>query len=337
MNETKLRRINNHFNNRSRDNRDSFVSTITAHICKLGEGTREANEFLLKSLPYIQKYSEEKKNRFSGSVSAARPTCNSSLSGFINDHGTVEKGKIYSQFMKTCMDAIVDDTDDNRDDESIPCCPNCHTAMVHVLSEARCVCESCGTTVPYQDFGLQLYVNTSTFNGELVTQFPYKRVNHFREWIAQVQGKENTTIPDSVIIQLMKELKKERVYDEKNITHDKIKRYLKMNGLSKYYEHIPTIISRICRRDKIDIPFETEQKLVEMFCEIQEPFERYRPKERVNFISYSYCLNKLCFLVGRPDLATMFSLLKSRTKLRVQDEIWEKICLEKGWQYVPSL
>ena len=135
----------------------------------------------------------------------------------------------------------------------------------------------------------------------------------------------------------MKELKKERIQNFDEITTEKVKKYLKKNGLSKYYEHIPIIINKICNKDKITISSDIEELLLEKFGEIQAPFERHRPKGRKNFLSYSFTLHKLCQLIGRYDLAIMFPLLKSRTKLYVQDETWEKICSDLNWQFIPSL
>ena len=36
-------------------------------------------------------------------------------------------------------------------------------------------------------------------------------------------------------------------------------------------------------------------------------------------------------------LCRKFPLLKSPEKLRAQDMIWEKICRELGWEFIPSI
>ena len=66
----------------------------------------------------------------------------------------------------------------------------------------------------------------------------------------------------------MKELKKDRIHNVKDIKKDKIKKYLKKNGLSKYYEHIPIIINKICCKDRVVISAETENVLIEKFGKI---------------------------------------------------------------------
>ena len=37
--------------------------------------------------------------------------------------------------------------------------------------------------------------------------------------------------------------------------------------------------------------------------------------------------------IGKPDYAKYFKILKSETKLKEQEKIWKKICLELGWKY----
>lgn len=74
-----------------------------------------------------------------------------------------------------------------------------------------------------------------------------------------------------------------------------------------------------------------------MFDKIQEPFEKHCPKERINFLSYSYVLHKFFQLLGFDEYVKCFPLLKSRQKLRIQDETWKKICYDCGWEYYPSV
>ena len=71
--------------------------------------------------------------------------------------------------------------------------------------------------------------------------------------------------------------------------------------------------------------------------EIQIPFIRHCPKDRKNFLSYSYVLHKFVELLGLDEFLPSFPLLKSREKLHQQDLIWEKICRDLGWEFIRSL
>ena len=60
-------------------------------------------------------------------------------------------------------------------------------------------------------------------------------------------------------------------------------------------------------------------------------------KGRKNFLSYSYILYKFCELLELDELANLFPMLKSREKLKEQDNLWEKICNYLNWEYIPSI
>lgn len=107
--------------------------------------------------------------------------------------------------------------------------------------------------------------------------------------------------------------------------------------MNEYYEHIAYIISKITGKSAPCINRETEDTLKKMFDKIQEPFQKHCPKDRINFLSYSYVLHKFFQLLGFDEFVLSFPLLKSRQKLRIQDEIWKKICADRGWEFYPSV
>jgi hypothetical protein len=115
------------------------------------------------------------------------------------------------------------------------------------------------------------------------------------------------------------------------------KTILKKLKLNEYYEHIPYIKSKITNIPAPMISKEIENNFKSMFDQIQEPFEKYCPKDRINFLSYSYVLHKFCQLLELDEFIKCFPLLKSRVKLRSQDEIWKKICKDVKWEYYPSI
>ena len=77
-----------------------------------------------------------------------------------------------------------------------------------------------------------------------------------------------------------------------------------------------------------------QEKLLEMFNDIQGPFEKWCPKNRKNFLSYSYTLYKFFQLIDKNEYLIYFPLLKSREKLFEQENIWKDICKELGWKFL---
>ena len=82
---------------------------------------------------------------------------------------------------------------------------------------------------------------------------------------------------------------------------------------------------------------ELEEKLCNLFIQIQSPYSKFCPEDRVNFLNYYYTIYKLCELINQRDFLLHFPMLKDRDKRIEQDEIWKKICNELGWKFIPTL
>ena len=165
--------------------------------------------------------------------------------------------------------------------------------------------------------------------------YAYKRINHFREILAQFQAKESTQIPPEVIQDIKHQIKKERVKLE-NLTNKKTKDILKKLGYNKYYEHIPFIKDKLGIKPPIMSP-ELEETLCNLFMDIQAPYAKFCPDDRVNFLNYYYTVYKLCELLDQREFLPFFPMLKDREKRIEQDEIWKKICRELDWEFIPTI
>jgi hypothetical protein len=200
----------------------------------------------------------------------------------------------------------------------------------------------------YVECGMYIYINridheTLSYKDNdrlsVAPPYVYKRINHFNEWLSQFQAKETTNIPQSVYDNLVREFKKYRIDDFSKLNPKKIRNILKHMGAeyTKYYEHVPHIICKINKLAPPRIDAVTEDRLRLMFKEVQEPYEKYRPKNRKNFLSYSYILHKFFELLELDQYLEYFPYLKDPTKLRLQDDIFKKICGDLKWEYIPSI
>jgi len=170
-----------------------------------------------------------------------------------------------------------------------------------------------------------------------IIYYAYKRINHFNEWLNQIQGKETTEIPDEVYDRILLEIKKEKITNMATLTRNKVRNILKKLRINKYYEHLPHIINRLNGLPVPHMSQELEERLRHMFCQIQVPFLRHAPAERKNFLSYSYVLHKFMQLLEKDEYLDSFPLLKSREKLHQQDVIWQKICEDLRWAFYKSI
>ena len=165
--------------------------------------------------------------------------------------------------------------------------------------------------------------------------YAYKRINHFREILAQFQAKETTQIPEEVLENIKNQIRKERI----NLTHlnnKKAKDILKKLGYNKYYEHIPFIKDKLGIKPPV-MTQDLEESLCNLFMEIQGPYAKFCPDDRVNFLNYYYTVYKLCELLDQLQFLPYFPMLKDREKRIEQDEIWKKICQSLDWEFIPTI
>lgn len=218
--------------------------------------------------------------------------------------------------------------------EHLGTCEECSTQLLCLQQDGIMVCPQCG----YQEL-LLVEQNRPILRQPTkeTSHFSYKRINHFKEWCAQIQGKESTDIPTEIFEKILAEIKKEKITDTKKITNTKMREILKKLKLNKYYEHSVYIINRINGVPTPHFPPELEEKLCSMFKEIQGPFLKYCPPGRKNFLSYSYVLAKFFQILGHYEYIQYCQLLKSREKLAVQDVVFKNICNDLGWKFEPSL
>lgn len=303
---------------------------------KIRKIKNKKKDYLLTNSKYIFEYFENKK-KISDGVN-------------INDNITNDKSKIINNFFKIKEN---DNKVSNKNDKNIvlkylsnvsndfldinnfiyqsDICHVCHKGEL-IPDDGLLICNSCYITIPF------LIENEKPSYKEPpkeVCFYSYKRINHFKEILAQFQGKETTQIPEEVIENIKLQIKKERI-DLATISNLKTKEILKKLGYNKYYEHIPFIRDKLGIKPPVMSP-ELEETLCNLFIELQAPYSKYCPDDRVNFLNYYYTAYKLCELLGENQYLELFPLLKDRDKRIEQDNIWRKICEELDWEFIPTI
>ena len=215
----------------------------------------------------------------------------------------------------------------NKDDGTrrIKYCESCNIEKTLDQYESAYICSDCGD--------LEFVIIDED---KMIKEYsPYRRINHFKEWLNQLQAKETTEISDEIYYNIVDEINKHKTIDIKQITRCKMQDILKKLGFNKLYEHIPFIINKITGIEPPKIDRETEAKFIEMFSIIQEPWELFKPPNRKNFLSYPYVLYKFSELLEKDNLLIFFPMLQP-LKIMEQDVIWQKFCKYLKWEYYPT-
>jgi len=210
-------------------------------------------------------------------------------------------------------------------------CDSCKIEKTLVPTEGCYVCGQCGATE-----AIVMENETLTYKDSIAEKqkYPYKKINHLREKLNQFQAKESSKVPDEICDKIRAELKKQRI-DVKHCEPRHIKIILKRYKMTNYYEHLQQIYCDITKATPITLPKNTEEKLINMFQEMQDSFFRHCPKDRSNMLSYSYILNKYFRILDMENYADFFPLLQ-KEKLREQDMTWKKICRDMDWDFHSS-
>jgi len=297
-------------------------------------------EYFLDNSKYIFEYFENKKNISDGNAIQAETNKTKLVNNFFkittennnNDvkSSTIENNNIVNKYLSNIDDGFLDV---NSYVFQTNICQCCHKGeLIPLEDEGILVCNGCSRIVPY------LIENEKPSYKEPpkeVCFYAYKRINHFKEILAQFQGKETTQIPLEVIENIKLQIKKERI-DLNQITNIKTKEILKKLGYNKYYEHIPFIKDKLGIKPPIMSP-ELEETLCNLFIELQSPYSKWCPDDRVNFLNYYYTAYKLCELLGEEEYLQHFPMLKDREKRIEQDDIWKRICEELDWEFIPTI
>ena len=242
------------------------------------------------------------------------------------------KDTILEKYMKY-IDKNYININPNEEDMSDTCC-KCFVEMLLNNNTGQLICPKCGLVE-----NIIVDSDKPSFKEppKEMSSFCYKRINHLNEFLAQFQAKETTDIPEDVYNEILMEIKKERITNMALITPKKMRALLKKIKKNDYYEHIPYIINQLNGLPAPVIAPEIEEIIRGMFKEIQIPFEKYCPHKRKNFLSYNYVMYKFFELLELDEYLDCFQLLKSRTKLHQQDEIWKNICKDLNWEFIKSL
>ena len=242
-----------------------------------------------------------------------------------------DKAQIFYKYLKRTNQI---DLNYKQKKNKIKICSQCNIDKVLHLQDGLISCVQCGNC----DFIL-VDSDIPCYKNQIVDNKPngYKRMNHFSELLNQFQGKESTEIPNEVFEKIIDEINKLRIEDLSTLNNYTIRAILKKLNLNFYYEHIPYIINKLNGIPPPSINRELEDKLRQMFKEVQEPFILYKPKNRKNFLNNNYVFRKLFELLEADHLLSSFPFLKSKEKLYEHDQIWKKICDYNNWQFIESI
>lgn len=208
-------------------------------------------------------------------------------------------------------------------------CKRCSSDKFVVRAENR-ICCFCGESGFYEPESAILLASSSFFRG--FNDNSSKRVTHFKNWMARLQGKERCDITSREIDKISAHIK---TYPNSMTEYQCIRLAMKELGLQKYYNHVYYVMREVYGYAMVEFRKINEARLLAMFLRIQEPFARITSC-RTNMLSYQFLIKKFCQLLGYKVHAYIPNL-KSRSNLQQQDVIWKQICDQLGLPFYASV
>jgi len=298
---------------------------------KIKEQQKKEKNYLLDNSKHIFNYFEKKKELSMGKETHKKKI----LHGFFNKNysedktDTTQYNKSLSMYLNNIDEKYIDI---EKYKVNYDVCDKCQGELIPIETQGVLVCKKCSKQVK---FLIEHEKPSYKEPPKEVCFYAYKRINHFREILAQFQAKETTQIPDQVLLDIKNQIKKERI-QLKSMTNKKAKNILKKLGYNKFYEHIPFIKDKLGIKPPVMRP-ELEEKLCNLFLDIQKPYSKHCPDDRVNFLNYYYVLYKMCELLDERVFLPFFPMLKDPVKRIEQDSIWKNICKELEWEFIPTI
>ena len=294
------------------------------------------NDYLLKNVPYIFNYFEEKKK-----ISVGESDNKNILNSFFKIKSEIEITNPKYQNSKTLYQNYWKNVNKDYIQNNYSICSDvCQKCLIGELipqdEEGILICNNnkCATYVQFiVDNEKPIYKeppNEVTYNA-------YVRLNHFKEILSQFQAKETTQIPTHVIEAIRGRIKKERIYDmSSEINYEKMREILKKLGFNRYFEHIQYINSIFGIKPPV-MSDELQDTLCILFIEIQEPWAIHCPAYRTNFFNCTYTLYQLCVLLNQTQYLPFIPMMKDREKQLEQDMVWKKVCETLDWEFVATV
>lgn len=147
----------------------------------------------------------------------------------------------------------------------------------------------------------------------------FKRIDHFKNVLEDMQGKTSIYFDDNFINQLTNNSQNTQ------ITPEYIRVQLKKHNLQKYYEFIPSILRKL-QVEVLEFTEEEENILCELFEEVSKTHNILYPRD--SFLPYHYILYRLAEYINYKNL----HLIKITEYNRIMyDKKWEQIWQELDW------
>ena len=209
-------------------------------------------------------------------------------------------------------------------------CMGCKLRKIVDYERSILVCTKCGE-FEYYPVHVQSYNHTMRYSRRKCI---YKRSDNFKVILDQFFYGGKQRVPDDVMEAIRNE-----IHDETNILYNYtipltipiLECILKRNKMMKYKNSIYFIYFKL---RGVPFPCNTMKEynsILNVFNVVSKIYDKYKPKDRKSFLNYSFVLKKLLIVLGKNDYAKYIPPLKTKSKRKELERIWELITKDPEW------
>ena len=209
-------------------------------------------------------------------------------------------------------------------------CIECKLRKVVDYERSTLVCTKCGV-FEYYPVHVQSYNHTMRYSRRKCV---YKRYDNFKTILDQFFYGGNKVVPDDVMETIRDEIcKRDNILYNYTIplTIPILECILKRNKMMKYKNSIYFIYFKLKSQPLPYITITEKDMMLNMFNVVSNIYDKYKPKDRKSFLNYSFVLKKLLIMLGKVEYAKYITPLKTNSKQKELERIWELITKDPEW------
>ena len=209
-------------------------------------------------------------------------------------------------------------------------CMDCKLRKIVDYEKSTLVCTKCGV-FEYYPVHVQSYNHMMRYSR---SKCIYKRYDNFKVILNQFFYGVNKVVPDDV----MKAIRN-KICNRVNILYNYtipltipiLECILKKKKMMKYKNSIYFIYFKL---SGVPLPYITiteKDMMLNTFNVVSKIYDKYKPKDRKSFLNYSFVLKQILIVLGKNDYAKYIPPLKTNSKQKELERIWELITKDPEW------
>ena len=162
----------------------------------------------------------------------------------------------------------------------------------------------------------------------------YKRSDNFKVILNQFFYGGNRVVQDDIMKMI-----RDEIHNETNVLYNYtipltipiLECILKRNELTMYKDSIYFIYFKLSGGSFPHITTKEYNIILNAFNVISSIYDKYKPNDRNSFLNYSFVLKKLLIMLGKVEYAKCIPQLKTNSKQKELERVWELIAKDHEW------